>query len=34
MSCFPDNGKTISQLIGASLYKSTSKISSKSKMIS
>jgi hypothetical protein len=34
MSCFPDNGKTISELIGASLYKNTSKISSKSKMIS
>ena len=34
MSCFPDNGKTISELIGASLYKNTSKASSKSKMIS
>lgn len=25
ISCFPDNGKTISQLIGASLYETTSK---------
>lgn len=29
MSCFPDNGKTISQLIGASLHEISSKFSSK-----
>ena len=29
MSCFPDNGKTISQLIGASLHETTSEFFSK-----
>jgi len=29
MSCFPDNGKTISQLIGASLQETTSEFFSK-----
>jgi len=32
MSCFPANGKTISQLIGASLYNSSLKISPKNKI--
>ena len=32
MSCFPDNGKTISDLIGASLYETTSKFSPKTTM--
>jgi len=32
ISCFPDNGKTISQLIGASLYETTSKFFPKTTM--
>ena len=32
ISCFPDNGKTISQLIGASLYGTTSKFFPKTTM--
>ena len=33
MSCFPDNGKTLSQLIGASLSKTTSSLSPETTMI-
>ncbi len=33
MSCFPDNGKTISQLIGASLHETTSEFFSKTTTI-
>ena len=32
ISCFPDNGKTISQLIEASLYETTSKLFHKTTM--
>jgi hypothetical protein len=32
VACFPDNGKTISQLIEASLYETTSKLSHQTTM--